>query len=295
MTTKTSDTWVGKAPVAVTGKHRESCLVHIYPAGTDMGRRYPLGEDRITLGRGDGVDILVQDHSVSRTHAVIETNDDGCFIIDQKSLNGTHVNDRLAQGAYKLSDGDYIRVGNAIFRFLTGGNIEADYHEEIYRLTIQDGLTQTHNHRYLVEFLDREMARSARHERPLSVLLFDIDKFKAVNDLHGHLCGDHVLRALGSRLRPSIRREDLLARYGGEEFCVVLVETDHPTALTIGERTRKMVADEPVEFDGLHIPVTVSVGVATATAEHTTPADLLKVADDNLFKAKRAGRNTVVG
>jgi diguanylate cyclase (GGDEF)-like protein len=295
MITKTSDTWVGKAPVAVTGKHLESCLVHIYPTGTDMGRRYPLGTGRVTLGRGDGVDILVQDHSVSRTHAVIETTDDGCFILDQKSLNGTHVNDSLVQGAFKLSDGDYIRVGNAIFRFLNGGNIEADYHEEIYRLTIVDGLTHTHNRRYLIEFLDREMARSERHGRPLSVLLFDIDKFKSVNDLHGHLCGDHVLRALSARLRPSVRREDLLARYGGEEFCIVLVETDHPTALDIGERIRGLVAAEPIEFDGLQIPVTISVGVAAVSADLRTPADLLKEADDKLFQAKRTGRNKVVG
>jgi diguanylate cyclase (GGDEF)-like protein len=247
------------------------------------------------LGRGEGVDILVQDNSVSRNHALIETTPEGCFIVDQKSLNGTHVNDNSVQGTYRLTDGDYIRTGNAIFRFLTGGNIEAEYHEEIYRLTIIDGLTQIHNHRYLEEFLEREIARSQRHNRPLSVLLFDIDRFKTVNDQHGHLAGDHVLRDLSARLRPTIRREDLLARYGGEEFCLVLVETDHAGAVGTAERIRKMVERTPFQFDGLMIPVTLSVGAATLTADMTNVSDLLKVADDHLLQAKRSGRNRVVG
>src|SRR2546421_13129235 len=116
---------------------------------------------------------------------------------------------------YKLKDGDYLRVGNWIFRYLTGGNVEAEYHEEIYRLAIIDALTGIHNKRYLSEFLDREVARSIRHGRPLAVVLFDIDHFKTINDTMGHLGGDFLLRELVARLKGKVRREDLFARYGG--------------------------------------------------------------------------------
>src|SRR5207248_1252827 len=148
-----------------------------------------------------------------------------------------------------LQDGDYLRIGNCIYRYLAGGNIEAEYHEEIYRLTILDGLTQIHNQRYLVEFLEREVARSQRHGRPLSVLMFDIDRFKSINDSFGHLCGDFVLRELAGIVRDSVRKEDLFARYGGEEFALVLVETNPEQAVFVAERLRESVADQPLRFE----------------------------------------------
>lgn len=295
MAESAADTWVGRSPLVASGGHQEACLVHIYPSGPEMGRRYPLAPGRTLIGRGESAGVRVQDNSVSRAHAVIESNAEGCFVLDQKSLNGTHVNDRAVVGAHQLKDGDYVRIGNAIFRYLEGGNIEAEYHEELHRLAIVDGLTQLHNRRYLLEFLDRELARARRHARPLSVLLFDIDKFKAVNDTYGHLAGDAVLREVSGRLKPTVRREDLLTRYGGEEFCVVLVETDRPQAVGAGERIRRTVEATAFEFEGEFLPVTVSVGVATADEQHATPDDLLQAADTHLYTAKRTGRNKVVG
>lgn len=290
-----ADTWVGQLPAVVSGGHLEACLVHIYPSGPDMGRRYPLRPGRTLIGRGEASGVRVQDNSVSRVHAWVESNTEGCYILDQKSLNGTHVNDRPVVGAHQLTDGDYVRIGNAIFRYLEGGNIEAEYHEELHRLAIVDGLTQLHNRRYLLEFLDRELARARRHARPLSVLLFDIDRFKSINDTHGHLCGDAVLREMSNRLKPTIRREDLLSRYGGEEFCVVLVESDHQQAVGAGERIRRTVEGQPFEFEGESLPVTVSVGAAAADSEHERPEELLQAADVKLYQAKRTGRNKVVG
>jgi diguanylate cyclase (GGDEF)-like protein len=295
MAESAGDTWVGQRPVAVSGGHLEACLVHIYPSGPDLGRRYPLKPGRTLIGRGESAVVRVQDNSVSRVHAVVETTSEGCYVIDQKSTNGTHVNDAATSGAHHLSDGDYVRIGNAIFRYLEGGNIEAEYHEEIYQMAIVDGLTQLHNRRYLLDFLERELARARRHARPLSVLLFDIDKFKAVNDTHGHLAGDNVLREVASRLKPTIRREDLLARYGGEEFALVLVEADHKQAVGTGERIRRAVEARPFEFDGQSFPVTVSIGAATACEEHEAPDDLLQAADTRMYQAKRSGRNKVVG
>jgi diguanylate cyclase (GGDEF)-like protein len=295
MSIKSGDTWVGTPKAVLNSGHLEACLVHIYPSGTTMGRRYPIHTDPLIIGRGDSCDIRLQDNSVSRSHAKVEPTKEGIFVVDSKSLNGTYVNDRPARGAQLLQDGDYIRIGNAIFRFLTGGNIEAEYHEEIYRLTIMDGLTQIHNHRYLTDFLDREVARSVRHERPLAVVMLDIDRFKAVNDEHGHLCGDYVLREMSNRIRHSVRREDLFARYGGEEFALVLVETNPEQALEVAERLRESIEAKPFWFESVIVPITVSVGVASIKTQVDTSASaLLKEADEKLYEAKRTGRNRVV-
>src|SRR5204863_2834824 len=125
-----------------------------------------------------------------------------------QSTNGTFVND-VPASICKLRDGDYLRVGNCIYRFLAGGNVEAEYHEEIYRLTIIDALTDIHNKRYLLEFLDRELDRSCRYHRPLTVVMFDVDHFKAINDRRGHLAGDYTLRELASRVKGIIRKTEL--------------------------------------------------------------------------------------
>ncbi|HUR54235.1 MAG TPA: GGDEF domain-containing protein, partial [Gemmataceae bacterium] len=218
MAEKVAETWITCPKKLLETVARDACLVHIYPTGPAMGTRYPLGTLELLLGRGDDCHIRIQDHSVSRRHVRIEPSPEGYFVCDLQSTNGTFVNDQQIDSGCLLQDGDYLRVGNCIYRYLAGGNIEAEYHEEIYRLTILDGLTQIHNQRYLTEFLEREVVRSQRHDRPLSVLMLDIDKFKSVNDTFGHLCGDFVLRELADIVRGSVRKEDLFARYGGEEF-----------------------------------------------------------------------------
>jgi diguanylate cyclase (GGDEF)-like protein len=295
MSDKVAETWISAPVRALTGGALDACLVHIYPTGPSMGRRYPLGTTPLVLGRGEGCEIRIHDNSVSRRHARIDFGPDGYLVSDLRSTNGTYVNDTVTNGPYKLQDGDYVRVGNCIYRYLAGGNIESEYHEEIYRLTIIDGLTQINNRRYLMDFLERELARSLRHRRPLSVLMIDLDRFKAVNDECGHLCGDFVLRELSERVRHTVRREDLFARYGGEEFALTLVETDEPQAVEVAERIRRTVAQTPFVFESQTLRLTVSVGVASTCGERAmTPEELLKLADDNLYAAKRAGRNTVV-
>jgi diguanylate cyclase (GGDEF)-like protein len=216
------------------------------------------------------------------------------LVEDLGSTNGSYVNDNPVTKA-PLRDGDFLKIGAAIFKFLTGANVEVSYHEEIYRMTIVDALTGTHNKRYFIEFLDREMARCARYGRPLSLVMFDIDHFKKINDQHGHLTGDHVLKEIAKRLHARIRREELLARYGGEEFAAVLPETGKEGALEFGEQIRQLVAREPFEFEGDSLPVTISVGVATLDGEPLDAPSFIRVADENLYKAKRGGRNKVVG
>ncbi|MFQ3593460.1 MAG: GGDEF domain-containing protein [Gemmataceae bacterium] len=281
-------------PRVKTSLGDEACVVHIYPSGPNMGRRYPLSHSASTIiGRSAECSIQIDDHSVSRRHARIDPTPEGYIASDLGSTNGTYVNDTPCERMI-LKDGDYVRVGNCIYRFLAGGNIEAEYHEEIYRLAIIDGLTEIPNKRYLMEFLNRELARSSRHSRPLSLLVFDIDHFKRINDTHGHLCGDYVLREMAHRLREGIRAEELFARYGGEEFVIVLPETELEEAIVVAERVRSLVAEGPFRFDEQMFAVTISIGVASTCGETIDPVELISKADDKLYEAKRLGRNRVV-
>jgi two-component system, cell cycle response regulator len=273
---------------------RNACLVHIYPTGLAMGTRHLLERETIVLGRGDDCDITVIDHSVSRRHVRFDLDMDGYLVTDLDSTNGTFVNDTPATRT-PLTDGDYLRVGNILYRFLAGGNVEAEYHEELYRLAIHDALTGLYNKRYLMDYLQREIDRSARHSRPLALILFDIDHFKAINDTMGHLAGDVTLRDLADRLRSKICKDDLLARYGGEEFAAVLTEIDRAAATDLAEHLRRAVEALPFTFEGRPYAVTISLGVASVHGDEVlTPQALIQRADECLYRAKREGRNRVV-
>jgi len=292
---KATDTWVTGPDRLVSATRRDACVVHIYPTGPGMGSRYPLSDSPVVLGRGNDCDIRINDHSVSRRHARIQPGADGYYAVDLQSTNGTFVND-VPASICKMKDGDYLRIGNCIYRYLAGGNVEAEYHEEIYRLTIIDALTDIHNNRYLMEFLDRELSRSARYNRPLAVILFDLDKFKMINDEFGHLGGDFTLREVAACVKGSIRKEELFSRYGGEEFAIVLPETTHEGAMGAAERIRALIEKRRFQYEGKTYPVTISVGVATTSGDHTmTPTELIRSADDKLYEAKDKGRNRVCG
>jgi diguanylate cyclase (GGDEF)-like protein len=277
---------------------KDASLIFIYPTGPGIGRRHVLGEYTLILGRGEDCDLQVRDNSVSRRHARIDRSAQGYTILDMKSSNGTYINNVQVsvEKPSLLQDGDYLRIGDCIFRFLSSGNVEAEYHEEIYRLTILDPLTQIHNKRYLLEFLDREVLRTVRHSRPLSLVMFDLDYFKSINDQHGHLAGDYVLREVASCVQKAVRREDLLARYGGEEFAMVLVETRLKEAIHVAERIRGMVQKYHFQFESKQLSPTISLGVAECPLDsHGSVNALIQKADENLYKAKQNGRNRVVG
>jgi diguanylate cyclase (GGDEF)-like protein len=283
------------APKPPSPPNGAACLVHIYPTGPAMGTRFPLGDAPILVGRGEGCDIRLREDSVSRRHLRIERDGPGYRVTDLQSTNGTYVNEeRVATGL--LKDGDYLHIGNCICRYLAGGNVEAQYHEEIHRLTIIDALTDVYNRRYFIEFLGHELASAARYRRPLALTLFDIDRFKEVNDQLGHLGGHAALRELAGRVKRIVRTADVVARYGGEEFAVVMPDTNHAQAVQCGERLRRLVASRPFDFHGQAFQVTVSLGVATFTGQDwMTTRELIAQADTQLMRAKQNGRNRVEG
>ena len=163
-------------------------------------------------------------------------------------------------------------------------------------MAVTDGLTGLHNRRYLDSHLATLFERAKNRRRPLSLMITDIDRFKAINDTYGHDVGDEVLREFAARLRKNVRGIDLACRMGGEEFVVVMPDTDGDTAGKVAERIRAQIADTPftVGGDAAAIAVTVSVGVSAMTQGADTVEAMLKRADLALYEAKNAGRNRVV-
>jgi diguanylate cyclase (GGDEF)-like protein len=284
-------------PVYLLGTHCPSAppsLVVI--CGPDIGRLIPLEAPTLTIGRDAECEMVVPIDGISRRHCQL-AHREGVRLRDLGSTNGTWLNGRELQPGEEvlLQTGDRVELVGVAFKFLAGNDLEAQYHEELYQLAIVDGLTRTFNHRYLMDFLTREISRCRRHSRPLSLLLFDIDRFKEINDRFGHASGDHVLRTIVEVAREGVRREECLARYGGDEFAVVMPETEIEGARIVAERMRGRVELHRFEASGRAIPVTISVGMSALEPAMADAEAMLAAADGQLYAAKQAGRNTAVG
>ncbi len=270
-----------------------ACLVVMY--GPGLGRRTALGRMTFTIGRSSENDIWIDQESVSRSHVRIVYRDGAHWIEDLGSTNGTQVNDVAVTAPLSLAHGMQIKVGSSILKFLSGDNLETSYHEEIYRVMTMDALTETWNRRYLTEALDREINRSVRYDRALSLVIFDIDHFKKINDTYGHLAGDAVLRQLANAIKSKLRQQDILARIGGEEFCVLLPEVPLEGARVIAEKLRAIVEQTRTRHDDQDIRCTISLGISAFDATNDTIDLLYKTADARLYEAKNGGRNRCAG
>lgn len=172
-------------------------------------------------------------------------------------------------------------------------SLEIENHR-LYELSISDGLTGLYNHRFISRRLREEVAEAKRYRTPLSVLMLDLDRFKSVNDTHGHPAGDRVLMGMAELLRKSSREADILSRYGGEEFLLVLPSTAKEGARVIAERLRVAAAAAPFGGSALKLHLTVSIGIASYPEDAGDPEALVKAADDALYAAKQGGRDRVV-
>ena len=302
-TERTAVTVVERPPDSAVNS--KACLVLIY--GGELGKRFTLEPPAgisiagstplktLNVGRSSGCEIQLDEESVSRKHASFLVHMDGRVVArDHGSTNGTYVNDRQIKGDFELRDGDLVKIGRTIFKYLTSMNIEAQYHEEIYRLTTTDGLTGVYNKRFFIETLEREMGRCYRYQRPLSLIMIDIDHFKKINDQHGHLAGDTILKQVAVLIAAHVRREDIFARYGGEEFGLILPEVEGDGAMQLAEKLRGLVEAAPLAWDGNAIPVTISLGVSPLPEDNATPEEFIQRADACLYRAKNAGRNQCV-
>ena len=194
----------------------------------------------------------------------------------------------------------YVRTGLQLVMFIAAA-VAASWisriHAQLKDLSIRDGLTGLYNHAYFKTHLGEELARAARFDRPLSIILFDLDHFKSCNDTYGHRVGDQLLEELADLLRTNLRAVDVPARYGGEEFVILLPETGSRLAMEVAERLRRIVEGHRFLPDHPSGPlaITLSGGVASFDQARSTPDLLLDVADRALYKAKAEGRSRVCG
>lgn len=264
--------------------------------GSLQGKKFSLaGAQKYLLGRDKSVEIQIEDANVSRQHAQITREGDKMYIQDLGSRNGTFLNDENIGGERKLLEKeDMIKLGGTILKYLPAGQLETLYHINLTNAAYMDKLTGLYNRKYISEVLEVEFKRAKALHSPFSVILFDIDNFKNVNDTYGHDGGDFVLQELGAQVKASgLRERDLAGRYGGEEFMVVLTNSNEGQALEVAERIRKKIEAYEFNYAGQRIPVTVSMGVASLKKDFAESGDIYKASDKALYESKRNGKNRV--
>ncbi len=289
------DTAVTDVKAPIPERVLEDCLVVIYQrSGQQQGERHVLGDGVIRIGRDARNEIVLEDGAVSRHHVRLERRGQRIVVMDIGSTNGTLLNDEPLAGTGPLKNGDRLKIGSTIVKYLSGDDIETAFYEEIYQLAIVDNLTGLYNRRHFEDALIKEISRARRHDRVLSVMLMDIDRYKLVNDEYGHLAGDEVLRHVSQIISKRVRAGDVAARFGGEEIAVLMAETSLADAAAVAEEMRRSIASEPAVYDEYGINVTVSVGCAELMDDDGSAGDLLARTDRNLYAAKHAGRDRVV-
>lgn len=273
---------------------KSSSPVLVVISGKPLGKSFVLSKDVSTLGRELTAEISIGETSISRRHTEFRLHDDGIIVRDLGSTNGTFVNDQKLEGDRTLNDGDLIRCGSTILKFLKEGKIENIHYGKMYDLATRDDLTGALNKKAILEIVKEEFSRSTTKGNPLTLLFFDIDHFKQINDKFGHPAGDYVLKEICSLIKNRMtRQQDALGRYGGEEFVLVLRETPLRIAVEVSERIRSTIEKHNFNFDAKQIPVTISVGVASLDSTAKSADDLLTTADKALYDAKAQGRNRV--
>jgi diguanylate cyclase (GGDEF)-like protein len=261
-------------------------------AGAELGQSVELDRDEVQIGRGDQSALVINSDLVSRHHATVVRADARHLLRDENSTNGTFVNDQRVTGSVALSDGDQIKIGRTVIKY-TRSPLEVGYLEHVMGLATHDALTGVFNKRRFDDAFPAEVTRATNGKRPLSLVLFDIDFFKSINDGHGHSAGDAVLRELTAVARECIEDADLLARVGGEEFAI-LIPNGLDAARAKAERLRTAVAGNAFKWDAERIPVTISLGVAEL-ASGEEPQALYSRTDMLLYTSKGSGRNRVSG
>jgi two-component system cell cycle response regulator len=212
------------------------------------------------------------------------------IVVDLKSTNGTFVNDQRVERA-ELKDGDLLRTGKTVLKYLEN-NIELEYMQHILSLAAVDSLTGLFNKRHFDDVFGKEVARAEQVGAPLSLIVFDIDHFKKINDGFGHPTGDVVLKHVSAIVKAQSRAKDTLCRVGGEEFAQVLPQTALFEASQVAEGIRAAVEGAVCEVAGTAIPATLSLGVAELSPGEP-PESLYQRADERLYAAKHGGRNRV--
>jgi diguanylate cyclase (GGDEF)-like protein len=244
---------------------------------------------------------VIQEASVSRQHAQFVLIGDQVAVEDLGSSNGTFLNDAPVKQQTPMKDGDIVRLGTVLLKFFAHDNVDSVMHDKIYQMATIDAGTKIFNKQYLLDALESEFKYSVTYNRELSIIYYDLDKFKPVNDTYGHNAGDYILRESAALVKAAVRKDDILGRFGGEEFVIVLPNTNKSTAAELAERIRQkheahgFVIDfnDGGQIKKVNHTQTISLGVEQLHPELKTPKDLLEAADKKLYHSKSTGRNKV--
>ncbi len=262
-------------------------------SGEPLGRIFSLKPGLNSVGRDPTNDIVLEDKYVSSRHGQFTIQQDRILFQDLGSSNGSFIHDQKIETGV-LMDGEHIRIGKTVLKYLAQGNAENIYAGQMYDYANMDDLTKIHNKKYFLEEIQKEFKRCRIRGGKFCVIMFDIDFFKKVNDTYGHPAGDYVLRKTCDILKETVlRHRDIFARYGGEEFILLLFDTTPEKACQVAERMRQTIEKTHFEHQDQVIPLTISLGVAMYDHKLTAVEEILETADQNLYRSKKTGRNRV--
>ncbi|MBK23455.1 MAG: GGDEF domain-containing protein [Halobacteriovorax sp.] len=285
-----------KAALASADKEAQEKPAALLVVGGDLnGTIFDLKSDVTTVGRFPDNVIPLEFNGISRYHfKVTKVSEEEFTVEDAGSKNGTFLNNQKIEGAVVLNKGDMIKVGSMALKFLPKGDPERLTYDKLNLEANTDAHTGCFNKGYFNNSIALEVKKSKVTGEPLSLILFDLDHFKHLNDNYGHDAGDYVLKTMAEVIRDHGSRDnDIFARYGGEEFVILLPKTNLKQAFEIAERLRKLVEQTNFTYDNQKLPVTASIGVADYRKGVNTGTDLFKRADSAVYKAKEGGRNQV--
>lgn len=260
--------------------------------GSLLGMTYAIHDEVIAIGRSTTLDIPIDDENVSRRHAEIYLDGNAVRIKDLDSTNGTFVNSQRVTEAV-LNDGDLILIGRVLFKFIRSSSIENRFFGQMYALATTDFLTGIFNRQHIISRLESEFARSRRYNRPLSILTYDIDHFKHINDSFGHLAGDQLLIESSRLIGKNVRLQDFYGRLGGDEFMIVCPETDLNNTVLMAQRITQILAKWSYSYQSRKLDFNISIGIASLSDEMRSTVDLIAKADTLMYRSKQRGRNHI--
>lgn len=271
---------------------KPACLVVV---GGDLnGTIFDLEPNITSVGRSPECTISVDFRGISRKHFQIELKNSIATVTDLGSSNGTYVNNIKLDAPKNISKGDMIKIGGAAFKYIPEGDPERLTYDKLHLEANTDGLTSCFNKTYFNNSLAALFRKAQTRNIDLSLIVFDLDHFKNLNDTYGHDAGDYVLKELAGIIRNNgVRDEDVFARYGGEEFVILLPETKLKQAIEIAERLRILIEQHQFMYEAKRLPVTASIGVADYVSNMSNSTELFKRADSAVYTSKNGGRNQV--
>jgi diguanylate cyclase (GGDEF)-like protein len=263
--------------------------------GGDLnGTLFDLIDSLVSVGRNPENNISLEFNGVSRQHFKLHASGETHVLEDCGSKNGTYLNNKKVEGLTPLAKGDIIKLGSIALKYLPKGDPERLTYDKLSMEANTDRHTGCFNKTYFNNRITLEVNKCKVTGDPLSLVIFDLDHFKKLNDNFGHDAGDFVLKEMAQVIRSNgIREQDVFARYGGEEFVILLPKTNLKQSFEIAERLRKLIENKEFMYDGKRLPVTASIGVADYRQGVTSGTDLFKRADEAVYKSKEGGRNQV--